>query len=328
MAEKKIIPGLDVLKFLMALLIVDIHVHGSALTPPLLLNSFIHPIERIAVPEFFVISAFLFFRKARQAEHSLQDILHFEKRLIILYLFWIIVWSPIILLQKQYHTYGFVEGVGVFIRDFFFGNTFDASWFLGALIVGMPIVWGLSKIFKEWLVWVIPLAVHLYLIYHQSLPQAWQAPYDFYISFKDPGLAFPGGLIWITIGYYLSNEWVIDFIVRVKNKIWWMAALLAFIVMVLGIIPVAPMMLLVAVLFAAAYTWKLPEHPALYKRLRNYSILFYVIHDSFKKIPKQLFGWQNGPLLYAVTIVVCFLSSEFIIRMKDVKGFHWLRYAY
>ncbi len=34
MQPKKIISGLDVMKFLMAFLIVDIHVHGSAITPP------------------------------------------------------------------------------------------------------------------------------------------------------------------------------------------------------------------------------------------------------------------------------------------------------
>lgn len=34
MQPKKIISGLDVMKFLMAFLIVDIHVHGSVITPP------------------------------------------------------------------------------------------------------------------------------------------------------------------------------------------------------------------------------------------------------------------------------------------------------
>ena len=70
-----------------------------------------------------------------------------------------------------------------------------------------------------------------------------------------------------------------------------------------------------------------PLDRARYPELR-YSILFYVIHDCFKKIPKQLFGWENGPLLFVVTIVFCFLASEVIMRMKNVKGFGWLRYAY
>ena len=34
MQQKKIISGLDVMKFIMAFLIVDIHVHGSIITPP------------------------------------------------------------------------------------------------------------------------------------------------------------------------------------------------------------------------------------------------------------------------------------------------------
>ncbi|WP_293526248.1 hypothetical protein [Prevotella sp.] len=81
-------------------------------------------------------------------------------------------------------------------------------------------------------------------------------------------------------------------------------------------------------LFVAAYTWQLPEHPQLYRKFRTYSIHFYVIHDCFKKIPKQLFGWENGPMLFVVTIIFCFLASEVIIRMKEMKGFGWLRFSY
>lgn len=34
MQSKKLIPGLDVMKFIMAFLIVDIHVKGYLITPP------------------------------------------------------------------------------------------------------------------------------------------------------------------------------------------------------------------------------------------------------------------------------------------------------
>lgn len=79
----------------------------------------------------------------------------------------------------------------------------------------------------------------------------------------------------------------------------------------------------------AAYTWKLPtENLMTYKRLRAYSILFYVIHGSFKKIPKQLFGWHNGPLLYMITLIFCLIASETILHLRNVRGFHWLKYAY
>ena len=38
MQPKKIIPGLDVVKFIMAFLIVDIHVKGYLITPPSLFS--------------------------------------------------------------------------------------------------------------------------------------------------------------------------------------------------------------------------------------------------------------------------------------------------
>lgn len=213
------------------------------------------------------------------------------------------------------------------VRDFFFGNMFDASWFLGALLVGVPMVWGLSRLFKkDILVMIIPLLVYLYLQFVNQLPDVWGEPYRLYELFKEPHLAFPGGLLWIAIGYVLANKTVIAWMGNIKNSVAWMAVLLFLILMFF--IPLVSKILCVASLFVAAYTWNLPEHPQLYRKFRTYSILFYVIHDCFKKIPKQLFGWENGPVLFVVTIVFCFLASEAIMRMKKVKGFGWLKYAY
>lgn len=179
------------------------------------------------------------------------------------------------------------------------------------------------------MVWIIPFGVYLYLQYHSYLPQSLQVPYNLYASFKDPSLAFPGGLIWIAIGFHLSNNKIVAWIAHVNNRYFWLASLLCLVLSILGFLPIFGLIICVTLLFMAAYSWKLPDlNPSFYKRLRAYSILFYVIHDSFKKIPKQLFGWENGPLLYVVTLLFCFLASEFIIRMKDVRGFHWLKYAY
>lgn len=297
------------------------------LPPPILQEYVIHPIESLAVPTFFVISSFLFFRKARYTEGPLGLVLHFMKRLCILYLFWCVVWSPIIYIQKEYF-HPMTAFVPLYVvRDFFFGNMFDASWFLGALLVGVPMVWGLSRVLKiDVLVLIIPLLICLYLQYVTDLPSEWRMPYEWYNSFKDPHLAFPGGLLWIAIGYVIANKKVVVWMGKIRNVWAWIATLL-FLVMTF-FIPFVPTILCVASLFVATYTWQLPEHPQLYRRFRTYSILFYVIHDCFKKIPKQLFGWENGPLLFVVTIAFCFLASEVIMRMKDVKGFGWLRYAY
>lgn len=236
-------------------------------------------------------------------------VLHFMKRLCILYLFGCVIWSPIIYLQKEYF-HSFTVWIPFYIiRDFFFGNMFDASWFLGALLVGVPLVWGLSRLFKnDIFVMVIPVLVYLYLQFVNDLPEAWAAPYQLYETFKDPNLAFPGGLLWIAIGYVMANKVVVAWMDKMKNGRAWMATLVFFILTFF--VPIAPWVLCVVSLFVAAYTWQLPEHPQLYRRFRTYSILFYVIHDCFKKIPKQLFGWENGPVLFVVTIAFASLLPK------------------
>lgn len=190
------------------------------------------------------------------------------------------------------------------VRDFFFGNMFDASWFLGALLVGVPMVWGLSRLFKkDVLVMVIPMLVYLYLQFVNDLPEAWGESYRLYDSFKDSHLAFPGGLLWISIGYVMANKSVVAWMDTLKNSVVWIAALLFLILTFF--VPIVPRVLCVTSLFIAAYTWHLPEHPQLYGRFRTYSILFYVIHDCFKKISKQLFGWENGPVPHPPSLMTC-----------------------
>lgn len=326
MQRKKIIPGLDVVKFIMAILIVDIHVKGTLNLPSSILNNIIFPIEEMAVPLFFIISAFLFFRKLRTVDDKNKTFLHFEKRICTLYFFWIIIWSPIILIQKSYHHYPILKAIELFFKDFFFGYVFDASWFLGALIIGIPIIFILSKILKkEILILILPLIIYLYITYQQFLPENWKLIYNWYNDFKNPNLSFPGGLLWISIGYLMSNESLIKWIKNLNNKMTWSISLILF---VLSIFIPFMNILCITSIFISSYTLELPEKPQLYKRLRIYSILFYVIHDCFKKIPKQLFGLENGPILFLITIIFCFLASEIIIRMSSLKGFKWLKYAY
>lgn len=330
MKQNKIISGLDVVKFIMAIMIVDSHVKGYLITPPYLQDYLIHPVEGMAVPTFFVISSFLFFRKARYAEKQWNLVCHYVKRLALLYLFWCLVWSPIIYIQKDYFHPISATVPLLLVRDFFLGSMFDASWFLGALLVGVPIVWGLSRLFrKDVLVMLIPLLASLYLQYVKLLPEQWRIFYDWYDSFELPQLSFLNGMIWIAVGYVLSGHRVLERVNKVRNAWAWLALVVCFVwKSYFPIVPILPGLLAVVALFVSAYTWQLPEQPQLYRRFRTYSILFYVIHDCFKKILKQLFGCENGPVLFVVTIAFCFLASEVIMRMKEVKGFGWLRYAY
>ena len=166
--KKKVYYGLDVLKFFMAFIVVMIHV--KPFPTDTLLFSIFSPCWAVAVPVFFVISAFLLFSKTYGQECNgggyLSVIQLFTKRILILYGIWLLVEIPWIILNKPYFTEPFFNGLFDFIKDLLFASTFPGSWFLSALVVGVWVVFLLSRVVKEEIVFVLSLFVSLYIIYH------------------------------------------------------------------------------------------------------------------------------------------------------------------
>lgn len=129
----------DAAKLILSLFVVAIH------TKPF--HSALFPVARLAVPVFFIFTGFFSFVKIgstplSQQKKTLWDI---EKRYLKLYLFWFIVLLPFTLHTRQYHTYHFLDFAAVFIRDLLWGSTFQASWYLMACVLGIAIVFYLSK---------------------------------------------------------------------------------------------------------------------------------------------------------------------------------------
>ena len=333
MEEKKIISGLDVLKFVMAIFIVNIHLKPLRYASETV-QDVVGIMAGLAVPVFFTVSSFLLFRKIQGGGNSgdIRKIAHFCKRLVTLYLFWCVVWSPVVYMQKDYFHPLSPFAPLLLVRDFLFGSIFDASWFLGALLIGVPVVYVLTRVLRTAFFWIIPLGLYVFICLGGYYPVTWQLVngwYEAYVCEDGMWLSFPSGLVWISLGYMLSRDKVVDVFSRWRSSCLWLLSVLSVVFLEVGVsLPVVGNIITVALLFTASYTVKLPRRPDLYKRLRTYSILFYVIHDCFKKIPKQLFGMENGPALFFVTIMFCLLASEAIIRLRQVKGFGWLKYAY
>lgn len=91
---RKTIPGLDILKFLLAIMIIALHTELGSYNPSVhwVLTNLFH----IAVPCFFAISSFLFFRKIDSTPVNKQQSV-FKKsitRYLILYLIWYILIFP------------------------------------------------------------------------------------------------------------------------------------------------------------------------------------------------------------------------------------------
>lgn len=134
---KKTYTGLDVGKFLAALLVLTLHVH------PLSANAsgdfWLSCLCRIAVPFFFITSSYLFYKRGG-------DIRKYVFRILILYAVWFVLEAPL-----TFHRFfiapdkPFSYNLLIFLRGLAVNSTFYASWFLTASWQGMLIVWWLSK---------------------------------------------------------------------------------------------------------------------------------------------------------------------------------------
>ena len=129
---------IDVAKFALSILIVVIHI-----SPIESLNPVLRPFLRTAVPLFFLISAYLFFKKYGEAETIEKKIARIEryvKRNLQLYFFWLIVLLIPTLSYRQWFSDGLLSGLFWALHSFLFGSTFIASWYIMASIIATLII--------------------------------------------------------------------------------------------------------------------------------------------------------------------------------------------
>ena len=111
----------------------------------------------------------------------------------------LVFWHP------EYLSSSFMV-IPLFIKNFFLGYQFGASWFFGALIVGVPIIYFISYTVNEKIALVISFIIYVYL-YMDIDEKIFFQIYEKYI--RTPVLSFPAGLLWISLGALLSNPKVI-----------------------------------------------------------------------------------------------------------------------
>lgn len=104
--------------------------------------SWIYPWARIAVPVFFIVSGYLFFRKysAGDDEQKRARLKRFVKRNLQLYAFWLVVLLLPTLEIRNYFADGLLSGLFYLVRGLLFGGTFVASWYLMATVIAVWVI--------------------------------------------------------------------------------------------------------------------------------------------------------------------------------------------
>ena len=148
-AERKQYRAIDIAKFVMAILVVAIHVR-----PFTGQTAFVYDdvIARIADPLFFQITAFLFFEKIfAQISGDLRQGMswcmlgHYMKRILALYTAWFVIYAPVVL-PRTWQECGNIRGMLLaLLKKYWLSGYYGAMWFMTALLLAMPLVFILTK---------------------------------------------------------------------------------------------------------------------------------------------------------------------------------------
>lgn len=193
----------DIVKFVMSLLVVAIH---ASLYPYV-----IYPWVRMAVPLFFMISAYFIFGKLHHAtgEQQKEILKKYVVRNALLYVCWFVVLSPMTYLTRGQIYFGHGVGAGIreLLRNLFFGNTFLASWFIPAAVFGVLIIYVLCNRLRKDVLLMLLCALVFALVTLRSAYDA--AIYDTWLgaalrayerALGNPVFSFPAAIVWVFLG--------------------------------------------------------------------------------------------------------------------------------
>lgn len=325
--------GFDILKIFMATMIVAIHT--KAFYDVDIIRRLTQPFLDSAVPVFFILSSFFLFRKMDSKGYSWPIYGSFLKRIIILYAFWFIVTLPLTLYGKWYYfDYNFPKVCWYVLRDFFFSYTFSGSWFLTALMVGTFLVFLLKKYLKApgSILTIIALLFFTYVKMVSYCPEWMQKPYLFIqTNIRDVVELTPiTGFIWCLVGCVFAEG---DLLKRITIRLRESGIVIVFMVMYLltvflpSLWAFAALPFLVLSIILLAYT--LPFRPSdVYLKLRNISILIYLIHFPLLNISVLLPANCPHIVYYVIVLIGALLIALIILKLETIKIFNFLKYSH
>lgn len=338
-ANKKDVFGFDLLKFIMALLIVSIHTEAFETIP---FYRYIRVIQTWCVPTFFFLSSYFVMRKFVNSSNRIEVYLNFIKRLGILYVAWFIINTPIFIKQHNYSGVSLYEGVTEFLKSLLFASTFEGSWFLSALGMSVSILIILTYLrINKWVIFGIFTMIYLYVYAMECNLFNNQYVYVLYNWYKTniydiPTLSFPRGLPFIAMGYLMATFYVSNNIhcfskYHVKHCIPFILIVFIYVSASIDNQLIIQIITLSAVPFIIIYfKWMDLPPSTIWKSLRDCSILLYLLHFMiivyFRHIP--ILCQFTGLTKYLSVLCIAGVVSYTIIRFSQISKTKIFKYLY
>lgn len=330
---------LDIFKFICALLVISIHTY-PLLTFSKTANFYVSlVIGRIAVPFFFVCSAFFLFKKLNiscgiKSKYNSSILKNYLIRLLKLYIIWCILYFPFTIITWINNGFG-ISDIVVYLRNFIFAGGCYHLWFLPAMAFSTIIVYLLifnyrsnTKIVKICLsLYVIGAVINIFGNNLMQIPvlSSIIRVYDAIFTTTRNGIFFAP--IFTFMGYYIARNDFND------NKRWLSGAILISLIALLLEASlyhyvfkidndlISMYISLVPLMF---YLFNLLIKVNLKTRingrfLRQLSTLMYLAHIGFVDILYMLntyLNWNNL-MIYLVVVVLTLFLSTIIVLLSD-----------
>ena len=319
--ERIYYPGYDILKFILATLIVA--VHCSFLKD---FNDSVYAIcnviEGFAIPTFFAVSSYLFFCKIDEP-NALKKIV---KRIAIIFSIWYIFMFPM-----TYVKFFSLANYKEIIYAIVLSCTFNGYWFFKALMINTIILYIAHKGGKTifYITFVVSLIIYLFGAYNyvHHFVNLNISPY--YSFFYNIAYVFIGAL------FYKFNH----LFSRALNDKFILISLIALLVIGslnenIFVVSRLIMPLLLLLLFKDLTTQK----SNICKRLRAMSILFYVmqfvliwIYDSIcNKILSYNYNafafFNNSIIRFTIVLLILYILSSLFLKFE--KRYKYLSYLH
>lgn len=231
--------------------------------------------------------------------------------------------------------------------NFFLGSTFIASWYIMALVIGMPLVYFASRLLNNW--WLL-LGAWLINVWCSLLSNwglspvgrtLWASLQASHIPIY-PYMSFPIGLIWLVLGKMFADG-DLNFLMK-KTSLWLTAAATCvlygeqYIVTTHHYILTNDSYIMLVPVAVSLFGFLLTTHLTLPHAswLRPFSTVTYCMHASLAMVIRFLLErhgliidrFLESLALWAVVVILSWLVTLLIIRLEKVQGLHWLRFSH
>lgn len=317
---------LDVMKFVMAIVVVAIHTRPELSFSSLWVRNFLEAVYSIAVPFFFMASGFLLFRKISLplTDEGELRIKSYLKRMCKLYVLWTIVYLPLTVYGFYLDGISPLKAVVLFFRNFLLvGENYMSwpLWYLLALIVAVSIIYILLKlkVSKEGIV-IISIMMALmgvgldYCKENSLMPQITDLYFTAFLKTRN---GFFVGFLYVALGMFLSK----------LGRISVFGPILLFVFGVVGMSMKLPLSnaLIVCPIFIFSISCvgnKITQDTSV--RFRLLSSIIYFTHMVFMAVFVIAFGLDKSFSLFSLVVILSVCTGVMLFWLRNSKAFRLL----